>query len=165
MNENLQSDRPEVKFYIDPRLNVVMEIAHREQEFYWHRIAAFAVMHAGLFVLAASTEFNESKLVHLMALFLATIWVYVQIQSRVYVNRIKPQYHRLCKQAGVQYEYSKWYEHFQSRQWHKKFQTWYEGFQEQHKRLQKWLNLSSTDLGVATTWLVLVLWIMLFCAA
>jgi len=116
----------------------VQEAFYRDQEFYWQRFASFAVIHAGLFVLAASNVISCHLFIHIIGVLLAGILVYIQILSLVYVDRLKPQYHDMFKKAGLQYSYPGWFEKFKAKE-----------------------KFSSTDVGVATTVIVLFLWILL----
>ena len=105
----------------------------QQQAFYWQRFAAFAALHAGLFVLATSNSLTESWPIEWLGALLGLIWVLVQWASLHYVDRVKPQYHELRERMGIRYD-------------------------------DHWLfnrrSLSSTDLALYGTLVLLLIWIL-----
>lgn len=58
----VQQDSTLLKARDDYRLHWIQEAFWREQEFFWHRFSAFAVLHGGLFVLATSDSLSNPTL-------------------------------------------------------------------------------------------------------
>lgn len=120
-----------------PEFSTVQDALYSEQEFCWQRFASFAMIHAGLFVLAASEKFNNHKLLYGIALLLAVVWIYVQVLSWIYAHRLKDLYSSKREEEGLEYKYPNWAKCI----------------------IDKWP--SSTTTGVATSIIVAALWILL----
>jgi hypothetical protein len=74
-----------------------------EQEFYWTRFTGFATLHAGLFVLFTSETNKHPIYLSAAALAMGAIWLYVQIASCWYVNRLKRRFRRISE--GLKFKY------------------------------------------------------------
>jgi hypothetical protein len=74
----------------------------REQEYYWTRFSAFAVLQAGLFVLFGSSVENQ-KLLSGVGIGLGLVWIYVQGASLWYVNRLKPDLTKIVELLEINY--------------------------------------------------------------
>jgi hypothetical protein len=85
------------------KFDFLREEIDSEQEFFWSRFAGFATLHAGLFVLVTSDAIKHTKPLFAAAAVLAAVWLYVQVASLFYVNRLKPQFRNLCEIVGFEY--------------------------------------------------------------
>jgi hypothetical protein len=104
--------------------------AFNEQEWFWSRFAAFATLHAGLFVFSrVETERPVDWILAAGGLFLGGIWMLVQSKSRHYVRQSKKRLHSFEIALGLRRHTG-------------------ESSSEVH----------ATDLGVWTSWAVFVMW-------
>lgn len=71
-----------------------------EQEYYWTRFSSFATLHAGLFVLFTLDANKHQTLLSGAAVGLGVVWMYVQVASLWYVNRLKSDFGKVSKQQG-----------------------------------------------------------------
>jgi hypothetical protein len=122
----------------EERFNFLREEITAEQELYWTRFAGFATLHAGLLVLITSDTVAYPKMLSAAAFVLAFVWLYVQCGSLWYVNRLKPQFGKMCEQGDVQYPKHWLFSH-------------------------KWC--STTDIALIAPFLLILLWVILFFTA
>jgi ABC-type uncharacterized transport system permease subunit len=72
-----------------------------EQTFFWQRFTAFSALHAGLFVVLATKQFVNTKVLAVAASTLGLAWFLIQGASLHYVDRHKKTYYKLCKKFRI----------------------------------------------------------------
>lgn len=119
------------------RFELLQAERHQEQAHFWNRFTAFATLHAGIFVIATSTNVQSQRIaslgVAIAGLGLSGLWAEVQRLSLRYVDRWKPIYHSEREGLGL-------------------------GFQGEQLNPR----VSSTDLANAVPWVVFFVWGIVF---
>lgn len=88
-------DENDEHFTLRERFELLNNEIALEQEYYWTRFTAFATLHAGLFVLF--TLNGHKILLSGAAVGLGIVWLYVQVASLWYVNRLKSDFNKVSK--------------------------------------------------------------------
>lgn len=85
------------------RFELIQQDMHHEGTLFWTRFTGFTTLHAGLFVIATSTDvqtrFIASVLVAAFGTTLAIIWIGIHVAGKGYVDGLKPLYQQAKIQA------------------------------------------------------------------
>ena len=102
MNDKTEPRTPEIDRL--EMFKLYRDLVFQEQAFYWQRFSGIAALQAGLIVLSISSSSLAREAIDVFGLALGLLWIYILTVSRWYVDRYKPEFHRIRRSLGIEFE-------------------------------------------------------------